>query len=92
MRTYAFFQVPLHDRKFSLVSDVLHDEPRERLFVFGVDLACFDEFVFELGDAVCVFFGVEVYDYGVDHDCLKEICLCVVLCGRVPGKSGIERV
>lgn len=63
----ALILVPLNNRKLPAVENRLHDEPRDRLAVFGVDLRCFDEFRFELGDACWVGFGAEVDGYCVHH-------------------------
>lgn len=66
--TYTLLQIPLHNREFPLVAHILHDEPAQRLFILGVNLARFDELVLELRDAVCVVLCIKVHDDSVDHD------------------------
>lgn len=59
--------VALYDGKGPLVLMILHHEPRDRLPVFAVHLASFEELVVQFGDGLGGVFGVEVNYDSVDH-------------------------
>lgn len=67
IRTHRLLLVALDNGELPRVDGVLHDEPRQRLLVLGIHLAGLDELGLELGDALLVRLGVEVYDDCVDH-------------------------
>lgn len=55
-------EVALDDAEVLLVVDRLHNEPRKRLMVLGVDGGSLLEFGLKLLDAFLVGFGAEVYE------------------------------
>ena len=67
IQTHRLLLVALDNAELPRVDGVLHDRPRQRFLVLGVDLASLDELGLELGDALLVRLGVEVYDDCVDH-------------------------
>jgi hypothetical protein len=67
IQTHRLLLVALDNAELPRVDGVLHDKPRQRFLVLGVDLASLDELGLELGDALLVRLGVEVYDDCVDH-------------------------
>ena len=57
----------LYNGKGPLVLMILHHEPRDRLPVFTVHIAGFDELIVQFGDGLGGVFGVEVDYDRVDH-------------------------
>lgn len=65
--TYTFVLIAFHDGKSPLVLQILHYEPRDRLPVFAVDIAGFEELVVQFGDGIRGVLSVEVDDDCVNH-------------------------
>lgn len=89
--TYRFLEISFDNSKLPRVDSVLHDEPAQRFLVLAVDLAGLNKLRLELGDALLVRLGIEVYDDCVNHvelSCLAMRCAhsnCESVEKRAPG-------
>lgn len=60
--------ISFDDSERPVIARALHNEPTKRLFVFGIHLARFDEFVLKFLYALWVVLRVKVDCYRIDHD------------------------